>query len=145
MMYARVTTGQAAPEKLTEGIQHYREQVLPVLQEVDGFRGVYSLADPKSGKVMVVALWETETAMEASGQAAASLRSQSAEAFGTTGELTVESFEVLLQPNETEGERLASAVAAAARELEGQVRRVASSEEVSKLSRQVESSLRSFA
>jgi heme-degrading monooxygenase HmoA len=144
-MHARVTSSQATPEQLEQGIAKFREQIQPELAKLEGYRGAYLLVDRASGKVVNISLWESEATMLSSALPAAGLRSQLAPAFGAVGEPSIENFEVVLQPSEGEGERLASAVAAAARELEGQVRRVASSEEVTKLSRQVEGSLRAFA
>jgi heme-degrading monooxygenase HmoA len=139
-MHARITTIQGTPAQLQNGVQQIRDTV-PHVEQIEGFRGVYALADAASGKLVIMALWDTEAAMFASAAAGRSLSQQVSQAAGATAEAAVENFEVVVQPD-VEGQRLAAAVAQAAHELEGQVRRVASSEEVTRLTHQVESSLR---
>jgi hypothetical protein len=56
------------------------------------------LIDRKSGKQMVISLWDTEKDMQASSSAMGSLRTQFAKATGDANPPTVEIFEVALQP-----------------------------------------------
>jgi heme-degrading monooxygenase HmoA len=141
-MNARVTTAQGTPENLDESIRKYREEVLPSIEAMEGFKGTYLLVNRVTGKVINVSLWDSDASERASAAPADSLRAQTL-APGS-GEAAVETYEVVIQPGEEEGQRLASAVAQAARELEGQVRRFAASDEVAKVRRQVETSFRSF-
>ncbi len=62
-MHARVTTVETSPARLEEATRHIREQVLPQLQQMDGFQGFIALGDRQSGKVLGVALWESEEVM----------------------------------------------------------------------------------
>ncbi len=39
-MYARVTPGEVAPDRIDEAITVYRRELLPGLQQVQGFKGV---------------------------------------------------------------------------------------------------------
>lgn len=142
-MYARMTTATGSPANLDEGLRTYREGILPSIESLDGFKGTYTLVNRATGKVVNISLWETEAAMTASAAAVTALRAQAVQGMGGT-DSAVETFEVAIQPEEGEGQRLASAVAQTARELEGQVRRFASSDEVAKLRHQVENSLKSF-
>ncbi|MDQ1922087.1 antibiotic biosynthesis monooxygenase family protein [Massilia pseudoviolaceinigra] len=59
-MFARVTHVQAKPEKLAEIVALYNDSVLPVLQQLQGFKSTFLLTDPDSGKGMSITLWETE-------------------------------------------------------------------------------------
>ncbi|MDQ1813867.1 hypothetical protein RBA41_11170 [Massilia sp. CCM 9210] len=59
-MFARVTHVQAKPEKLAEIVALYNDSVLPVLQQLQGFKSTFLLTDPASGKGMSITLWETE-------------------------------------------------------------------------------------
>ncbi len=62
-MYAHVTTVEASPSRLDTAIHFFREQILPQLQQMDGFKGFVALADPQRGKLLSVALWESEEVM----------------------------------------------------------------------------------
>jgi heme-degrading monooxygenase HmoA len=72
---------------------HIQEQTLPQLQKMDGFKGFVALGDRQSGKVLGVALWESEEALRATEEAVSSQRSGVAEAAGATV-AGVESYEV---------------------------------------------------
>jgi heme-degrading monooxygenase HmoA len=92
-MYARVTTLEGSPDKMDDGTRHVREQVLPQLQQMDGFEGFVTLNDRQSGKMLAVALWESEEALRATEEAVSSVRSGVAEAVGGTV-AGVENYEV---------------------------------------------------
>ena len=49
-MHARVSTAQYQLDKLEEGIQIYRESVLPEMRQQPGFKGVMALVDRSTGK-----------------------------------------------------------------------------------------------
>jgi hypothetical protein len=94
-MHARVSTYRGRSEQIDEGIRRVREDLLPRVQELDGYRGVYLLVDRRSGKSMTVTLWGGEQAMRDSEEAASRLRGDHAEVTGATvGE--VERYEVAL-------------------------------------------------
>jgi heme-degrading monooxygenase HmoA len=93
-VFARVTLGEALPERLDEMTREISEHVLPALRMQDGFAGTLVLADRTSGKVLAVTLWESEQAMNATEEAAHWLRVFSAQAAG--GEVTsLERYEVV--------------------------------------------------
>ena len=64
-MFARVSEFEARPEQLDEMRREGVEHVLPALRIQEGFGGGLVLADRGSGKVLAVALWECEQAMDA--------------------------------------------------------------------------------
>jgi heme-degrading monooxygenase HmoA len=97
-MFARIVTFQGKPNQVDAGIRNQREQVLPTVKKMSGFKGGYLLIDRKSGKQMVISLWDTEKDMQASSSAMGSLRTQFAKATGDANPPTVEIFEVALQP-----------------------------------------------
>jgi heme-degrading monooxygenase HmoA len=98
-MYARLGIYQGSPNfgdaQVEEGLRYAREEVLPWARQRDGFRGVISLLDRQSGKLLSVTLWESEEAMHASEEEAKRLGSASVEAHGETME-RVERYEVAL-------------------------------------------------
>lgn len=92
-MHARVTTLEGPPERIDDGIRHVRERVLPQLKQMDGFKGFIALGDRQSGKLLGVALWESEEALRATEEAVSRVRSGAAEATGGTV-ASVEQYEV---------------------------------------------------
>ncbi len=101
-MFARVSEFEARPEQLDEMRREGVEHVLPALRIQKGFGGGLVLADRRSGKVLAVALWESEQAMDATEEAAHWLRAFGAESAG--GMLKgVERYEVFFL--EVEGPR----------------------------------------
>src|SRR5918998_579897 len=94
-MHARLTTLEAPPERMDDATRHVQEQVLPQLQQMDGFKGFIALRDRGSGRVRGVALWESEEALRATDEAAARIRGGVAEASGGTV-ASVENYEVVV-------------------------------------------------
>jgi heme-degrading monooxygenase HmoA len=94
-MHARISTFQfqGPPDQLDEGLRYARENIVPPLRQMDGFKGVIALLDRQSGKTLSVTLWESEQAMRASEEDANQLRQESAEASSETVE-GVERYEV---------------------------------------------------
>jgi hypothetical protein len=93
-VFARVTHGEALPERIDGMTREIMEHVLPALRMQDSFAGAVVLADRSSGKVLAVTLWETEQAMNATEEAAYWLRVFSSEAAGGTVS-GVERYEVV--------------------------------------------------
>src|SRR5215211_4243028 len=83
-MFARVSTYEGRPEQLDEMHQEGMEHVLPALEMQDGFSGGLVLADRQSGKVLVVTLWESEQALDATEDASHWMRIFGAQSGGGT-------------------------------------------------------------
>ena len=94
-MFARISTFQGPPEHTAEGIRVAKEHIVPAARLQEGFRGIYLLHDPHSGRSVSVTLWETEEDMAASEEAARQAR---AESVGISGDevVSVERYEVAL-------------------------------------------------
>jgi heme-degrading monooxygenase HmoA len=75
-MFASVSTYQGPPDQIDDGLRYAQENIVPSLQEVEGFEGVYLLVDRQSGKVLTITLWETEAALRASEEEANQLRGE---------------------------------------------------------------------
>ena len=93
-MYARITTLEGAPDKMDDAWRHIQEQVLPQLQQMDGFNGFLALGDRQSGKVLGVAFWESEEALRDTELPVSKVRSEAARAAGGTV-AGVEQYEVI--------------------------------------------------
>jgi heme-degrading monooxygenase HmoA len=100
VMFARVSTYQGDPAQIDEGLNYARESILPRVQQVDGFEGVYYLVDRESGKALTITLWESEEALRASEEEANRLRSESADASSATVE-GVERYEVAISSGQS--------------------------------------------
>ena len=83
-MYARISTLEGSPEHIDEGLRQVRENVLPQIQQQEGFKGMVALADRQTGKTLGITFWESEEALKASEEAADRLREDSAEAMSDT-------------------------------------------------------------
>lgn len=83
-MYARISTLEGSPEHIDEGLRQVRENVLPQIQQQEGFKGMVALADRQTGKTIGITFWESEEALKASEEAADRLREDSAEAMSDT-------------------------------------------------------------
>jgi heme-degrading monooxygenase HmoA len=101
-MRAQVTTVEASPARLDDAIRFFREQVLPRLRQMDGFEEFIVLSARRSGKLLGVALWESEEALRATAEddsggsgAANAARSRAADAAGGTV-ASVEHYEVFV-------------------------------------------------
>ncbi len=94
-MYARLTTIEGAPDKMDDAARHAREQTLSQLQQMEGFRGFVALGDRQSGRLLGLAFWESEEALQATEGAASSVRSGVAETAGGTV-ASVENYEVVV-------------------------------------------------
>ncbi len=83
-MYARISTLEGAPEHIDEGLRQVRENVLPQIQQQEGFKGMVALADRQTGTTLGITFWENEEALKASEEAADRLREDSAQAMSDT-------------------------------------------------------------
>src|SRR5919112_3194690 len=94
-MHARVTTMEGSSERLDEGLREIREDVVPQLQQQDGFKGFIVFDNRQSGKLIGFSLWESEQAMQASEEVGDRTRRESAETISDTI-AGVERYEVAL-------------------------------------------------
>jgi len=92
-MYARSTTLQARPGTLDAGIAFVRDEVMPLVQGLDGFVGLSMLCDRDSGRCIVTTSWADEAALRASAEKVRDSRARAADVFGDAAP-TVEDWEV---------------------------------------------------
>ena len=93
-MFARMTTLQGSANTVADGIKAVKEQVIPAARKMAGFKGMITLADRATGKMIGITLWESEAALRESAEAANQLRNASAAAGGAKI-VSVEQFEVV--------------------------------------------------
>jgi hypothetical protein len=90
---ARLSTLEGPPDQIDPGTRQVIEDILPRVRRLDGFAGVISLADRKSGMTKLITLWTSADALKASESAADALRGEAAKAAGGTI-AAVDRFEV---------------------------------------------------
>ncbi len=81
-MYARTNTVRTDPRTIDEGIANVRDEVMPLVQGMDGCIGLSMLADRDSGRCIVTTAWRTEEAMHASEAGIRASRERAAQIFG---------------------------------------------------------------
>jgi hypothetical protein len=91
-VYARSTTFRARPESLDDGIAHVRDEVMPVLQSMEGCMGLSMLVDRETGRCIATSAWRTEEAMRATEVQIRPLRQQVGEILG--GRPDVDEWEI---------------------------------------------------
>ncbi len=93
-MFARVSTLQGSPGQ----VDAVGGPVPPEVAGSAGFEGAYVLADRQSGKVLLITLWETQEAMQASAELVKQSRDRLAKDIGVSVSPVVEMYEVITQP-----------------------------------------------
>jgi len=59
-MFARLVTSEFQVDKTDEVIRVFQENIMPAIKPQEGYRGAYLLIDRKTGKGVVLALWDSE-------------------------------------------------------------------------------------
>ena len=93
-MFTRVLNFRGA-KNIDGGVGLVRDSATPVLREQKGYRGTTASADRDGGVFGILSLWDTEANRDGSFDALAGLRQQALDVMG--GELTVDSFELLVE------------------------------------------------
>jgi heme-degrading monooxygenase HmoA len=81
---ARVSTFEGDASRIDEATKTSIENILPKAREMSGWKGVFSLADRTSGKVILITLWDSPESMQASEEQGEKLRAANAEAGAGT-------------------------------------------------------------
>jgi hypothetical protein len=84
-MYARVLTFDGAKEaQRQEAKQVIRDEVIPRLEQFDGYAGYVGLFDVENSKAKAIVLWESREAAEAAESQLAPRRKEMVESMGLT-------------------------------------------------------------
>lgn len=94
-MYARITTLETTAEQFDEGLRIVRDDLLPWARESAGYRGLIGLDSRDEGRTLVLTLWATAEALEAS-RAAADRLTAGASAISGANRTTITHFDVPL-------------------------------------------------
>jgi heme-degrading monooxygenase HmoA len=91
-VHARVSSYEGDVARLIEGFERQADLV----RGLDGFAHAFLLVDRAAGRAMIVALWDSADALEASASRAAHLREEAGEAAAAVIG-SVDSYEVALE------------------------------------------------
>ena len=91
-MYARSTTCQGMPDNIDAGIMFITDELAPMLDEIEGCRGLSMVVDRKTGECIVTSSWDTEEAMRNSDAQVRPMRERGQEILG--GAIQVDEWRV---------------------------------------------------
>lgn len=91
-MHARSTTFHGMPGNIEAGITFVKTEVAPMLDQIDGCRGLSVLVDRESGDCIVTSSWEDEEAMRAGDAQLRPMRDRGRNILG--GSLQVDEWEI---------------------------------------------------
>ena len=99
-MYARTTTIRGTSQAIDDATAYMRDDVMPAVQQMDGFVGLSFLVDRDSGRCIVATAWQTEEAMRATMDRVGPMRTRVAEVLGGRPEVQTWEIAVLHRVNE---------------------------------------------
>jgi heme-degrading monooxygenase HmoA len=100
-LYARMTTIHSPRERMDAGLEKVKEDILPSMRQIPGFKGIIGLVDRNANTGITISLWEDEQAMREGEEEGARLRSEVAKAMKAETEPMVNRYEVAYVEMET--------------------------------------------
>jgi heme-degrading monooxygenase HmoA len=101
-VYARSTTFDGRPDNIDAGITFIKDEAAPMLDTLEGCRGLSLLIDRESGQCIATSSWETEAAMRASDEQLLPIRARGQEILG--GSMHVDEWEIAVMHRTHHGE-----------------------------------------
>ena len=101
-MYARSTTFNGTPENIDAGIAFVKNEVAPMLDRVEGCRGLSLLVDRETGMCIATSSWDSEAAMQASNEQLRPMRDRGRDILGAT--MQVDEWEIAVMHRSHHGE-----------------------------------------
>ena len=101
-MFARSTTFHGRPENVAAGIRYVQNEAGPMLDKIDGCRGLSLLVDRPSGDCIATSSWEDEATMLASGESLHEIRERGRDILG--GSMQIDSWDIAVMHRSHHGE-----------------------------------------
>ena len=101
-MHARSIIFLGKPANLDAGIAFVKNEVGPMLDQIDGCRGLSLLADRGTGQCIATSSWDSEAAMLASNEKLRPVRDRGRDVFG--GSMQVDEWAITLMHRTHHGE-----------------------------------------
>ncbi len=97
-MHVRVATVQIQPAKVQEGVDLFKNSVVPAQKGQKGYQGSYLLTNASSGKAIAISVWESEADMMAGESSGGYYQEQIAKFGGLfTGPPILEHYELSVE------------------------------------------------
>jgi heme-degrading monooxygenase HmoA len=94
-MFARTTSMTARQPGIERGIDYLRDEIMPALQNIDGFVGLSTLVDEATARCIITTSWQSAQAMRDSEAQVRPLRDRAISAF-EAADAVVDTWEVAL-------------------------------------------------
>ena len=101
-MYARSTTFDGRPDNIDAGIAFVKNEAAPMLDKIEGCRGLSMLVDRETGMCIATSSWESEAAMNASDEQLRPIRDRGRDILG--GSMQVDEWEIAVMHRTHHGE-----------------------------------------
>jgi len=101
-VYARSTTFQGMPGNIDAGIMFVTNEAGPMLEQIEGCRGLSMLVDRETGQCIATSSWENQAAMNASDDQLRPIRDRGRDILG--GSMQVDEWEIALMHRTHHGE-----------------------------------------
>ena len=101
-MYARSSTFHGRPGNVEAGIAFVKNEAGPMLQKVDGCRGLSMLVDRETGQCIATSSWEDEATMHGSDEPLRPIRERGRDILG--GSMQVDEWEIAVMHRTHHGE-----------------------------------------
>ena len=101
-MYARSTTFGGRPANIDAGIAFVKNEAAPMLDKVEGCRGLSLLVDRETGQCIATSSWDSEAAMHASDEQLRPIRDRGRDILG--GSMEMDEWEIAVMHRSHHGE-----------------------------------------
>jgi hypothetical protein len=101
-VYARSTTFHGRPDNIDAGITFIKNEVGPMLDRIEGCRGLSLLADHQTGQCIATSSWENEATMRASDEQVRPMRDRGRDILG--GSMQMDEWEIAVMHRTHHGE-----------------------------------------
>ncbi len=101
-MYARSTTFHGRPDNIDTGIKFVLDEVVPMLDKIEGCRGLSLLVDRETGQCIATSSWAGEAEMLASDDALRPIRDRGKDILGAS--MQIDSWEIAVMHRSHHGE-----------------------------------------
>jgi heme-degrading monooxygenase HmoA len=95
-MHARVSWIEGQADRVDDAIKEVKEDVVPQLEQQNGFKGFTLFVDRENGFLMGTSYWESAEAMEASEEVGNQSREKAGQTAGAGSDPRVSRFEVAI-------------------------------------------------
>lgn len=92
VVFARSTTFQGSPDNIDAGMQFVMNEAGPMLESIEGCRGLSMLVDRGTGQCIATSSWESEEAMRAADERLRPIRDRGRDILG--GSMQMDEWEI---------------------------------------------------